>query len=80
MISSYPRSLALAAANSLSVSAPFRCSAANASSSDEIPARSIGPSGAATTTPSIASPGIGAPSLRGVPHVRRVLPRDQARR
>ena len=37
MISSYPRSFALAAANSPSVSAPFWCSAANASSSDEIP-------------------------------------------
>ena len=54
----------MAAANSLSVSAPFRCSAANASSPDEIPARSIRSCGAdaATTTPSTASPGAGAPS------------------
>ena len=49
MISSYPSSLALAAANSLSVSAPFWCSAASASSSEEI-------AGAATTTPWAASP------------------------
>ena len=47
----------MAAANSLSVSAPFWCSATRASSSDAMPARSIGccSAGASTTTPSTGS-------------------------
>ena len=47
----------MAAANSPSVSAPFWCSATSASSSDAMPARSIGScsAGASTTTPSTGS-------------------------